>query len=56
MQRHILYFKVALLEVEASPLDVIVDPAFIDTALRCIVENPANSSDIYTRFVWIDQF
>jgi hypothetical protein len=45
----IVSFQVALLEVEASKLDLIIDPAFIETALRCIVENPAPTSDIYTR-------
>ena len=43
------FVQVALLEVEASPLDVIIDPAFIDLALKCLVENPANSTDVYTR-------
>jgi hypothetical protein len=37
------------MEVEASKLDVVIDPAFIETGLRCIVENPTNVTDIYTR-------
>jgi len=37
------------LEVKASGLDVTVDPAFIDTAIRCIADHQTNTSDIYTK-------